>query len=146
MSAQLHLLQITDCKVLITPTRRPPAVAAILEAQKDGLRVLELPNVDELLSMQARHFPYSKCFEEARQDPLTVMHTSGTTGFPKPITWTHDFVAAFAKQFQLAPPPGFESNDKLYQSNRVFLVFPPFHVGHLLYFHILLGSSPLTNR
>ena len=31
------------------------------------------------------HFPYDKSFEEARWDPMVVLHTSGTTGLPKPI-------------------------------------------------------------
>lgn len=131
MSAQLHLLQTADCKVLITPVQRPPAISAIVSAQKKELRVLEIPTVDELLNTHARHFPYNKSFDQARQDPLTVMHTSGSTGFPKPITWTHDFAAAYAKQLQLDPPPGFESIDKLYEGNRVFVMFPPFHVSHL---------------
>lgn len=31
------------------------------------------------------HFPYTKTFDEAEWDPVVVLHTSGSTGFPKPI-------------------------------------------------------------
>lgn len=31
------------------------------------------------------HFPYNKTYEEAQWDPVVVLHTSGSTGFPKPI-------------------------------------------------------------
>lgn len=31
------------------------------------------------------HVPYEKTFEEAEWDPLCVLHTSGSTGLPKPI-------------------------------------------------------------
>lgn len=31
------------------------------------------------------HFPYTKSFEEAEWDPVVVLHTSGSTGLPKPI-------------------------------------------------------------
>lgn len=29
----------------------------------------------------------------------------------------------------LDPPSGFESQDRMYQGNRVFITFPAFHVG-----------------
>lgn len=31
------------------------------------------------------HFPYDKTYEEAEWDPLVVLHTSGSTGLPKPV-------------------------------------------------------------
>lgn len=31
------------------------------------------------------HFPYTKSFEQGEFDPLVVLHTSGSTGLPKPI-------------------------------------------------------------
>lgn len=34
---------------------------------------------------QVAHFPYDKTFEEAEWEPFVVMHTSGSTGFPKPV-------------------------------------------------------------
>ena len=34
-------------------------------------------------------FPYNKTFEQARYDPCIVMHTSGSTGLPAPVTCTH---------------------------------------------------------
>ncbi|MCJ1249488.1 hypothetical protein MMC30_006712 [Trapelia coarctata] len=142
VSAQLHLLRTTDCKVLITPIQRPTAVTAILSAQNNGLRVLEIPPVDELLNTHSLPFHYGRSFDQARQHPLTVMHTSGSTGFPKPITWTHDFVAAYARQLQLDPPQGFESNDKLYEGNRVFMMFPPFHAAYIA--HVLVNA--ITNQ
>ncbi len=37
--------------------------------------------------------PYSKAFEGARWEPLCVLHTSGSTGIPKPIVVRHGMIA-----------------------------------------------------
>jgi acyl-coenzyme A synthetase/AMP-(fatty) acid ligase len=34
---------------------------------------------------QVPHFPYEKTFEEAEWEPFCVLHTSGSTGLPKPV-------------------------------------------------------------
>ena len=73
----------------------------------EQLRALEIPSDKDLLLHRHRHYPYNKTFEKARDEPLVVLHTSGTTGLPKPIIWTHDFMAAVHQWFTLAPPEGF---------------------------------------
>lgn len=94
----------------------------------DPLRVLDSPSLAELLENSYHHYPYRKTFAEARNEPFLVVHTSGTTATPKPIVFTHDFVASFIQFSQLAPPPGFESQVALCQSNRFFVALPFFHV------------------
>jgi acyl-coenzyme A synthetase/AMP-(fatty) acid ligase len=39
------------------------------------------------------HFPYNKTFEEAEWDRLVVLHTSGSTGIPKPIVCRQGMLA-----------------------------------------------------
>ena len=60
---------------------------------------------------------------------MVCSHTSGSTGLPKPLVYTHATAAANTKMFSLEPPPGFESLDRIYQGKRVFNTFPPFHVS-----------------
>ena len=114
--------------MLLTPDPRPPAVLAILNAPESMLRVLDVPKVDDLLHKTHPVYHYTKSFEEARGDPFVALHTSGTTGLPKPIVWPQDYPSSLGKQVQLDPPPEYENNDRLYQGNRVFVFFPPFHV------------------
>jgi acyl-CoA synthetase (AMP-forming)/AMP-acid ligase II len=104
-------------------------VAGVLKALDGSYRIWKLPSVNELLQPGGKHFEYDITYENGKYAPLTVMHTSGSTGLPKPITWPQAFVAAYAKQLQLSPPAGYESTDQLYEANRVFVVFPPFHVS-----------------
>lgn len=50
------------------------------------MQVVEVGEMDRWLPQkEVPHFPYDKTFEEAEWDPVVVLHTSGSTGLPKPI-------------------------------------------------------------
>lgn len=124
--AQTSLIRSVGCQILLAPTPRPPVTNAILEACK--LQVLEVPTLEDLFDRSYPRYPFDKRFEDARHEPLVVLHTSGTTGLPKPIIWTHDWAASFGQERKLSPPPGFESSDKLLYGDRMLSLMPPFHV------------------
>ena len=48
---------------------------------------------DEWVSASTKSYEYIKSFEEAIDDPIIVLHSSGSTGDPKPITNTNGFFA-----------------------------------------------------
>lgn len=139
MPAHVNLFNLLDCQVLIAPSPRPQAVTAIAECH--DIRVLEIPSVEELLGNTYPPYPYEKSFETARKEPLVVLHTSGTTGLPKPIIWTHDFAASWLHWITLEPPPGYKNHHDLWSPGRLFFLFPPFHVRCALYIQFKLGSK-----
>ena len=50
------------------------------------MRAIEIGSLESWTSKNdAQHVPYKKSFAEAEWDPLVVLHTSGSTGLPKPI-------------------------------------------------------------
>ncbi|KAL8994171.1 MAG: hypothetical protein Q9169_005790 [Polycauliona sp. 2 TL-2023] len=113
MAAHASLFNRLDCTVLLSSSPQSPAVSAI---EKDGrMRILEVPELGHLLDIAHPPFPYQKTLATSYNDPLFIVHTSGTTGIPKPIIYTHATAAANMKMISLDPPPGFESQDKLYQ-------------------------------
>lgn len=124
----ISLFEETQCRVILAPIfPRSPVVQGILEVYT--LRVLDSPSLEELLDNSYPPYQYRKTFAEARNEPLLVVHTSGTTGRPKPIVFSHDFAASYIQWSQLAPPPGFESQVALCQSIRFFVTLPFFHVS-----------------
>ena len=126
--AYTNLLKTTNCQVILAAEPFEPVVNEILAVHR--LRVIKAPGVEELLTTRYPPYALEKTFDEARDEPLGGLHTSGTTSLPKPIVYTHDFVACVNRFTQLEPPSGFESIDKSFQSNRLFVMTPPFHVGH----------------
>ncbi|KAH8205428.1 hypothetical protein TruAng_000334 [Truncatella angustata] len=90
----------------------------------------EIPELDDLLNMDdlAEPFPYAKTFEEAASDPFAVCHTSGTTGDPRPVTFTHASMACMDYQTELPDVDG--RGHWTWQSSagtRYLMVASPFH-------------------
>ena len=115
-------------------------ITTIAAAHK--IDVVEIPTLDELISTRYPHYPYTKNFDEASHEPLLAFHTSGSTGLPKPIVWSHAFAAAYVKMTQLDPPSGFESQDRLFQANRLLFMLPPFHAAN----HCTSLCNAINNR
>ncbi|KAI2996525.1 hypothetical protein CBS147346_9312 [Aspergillus niger] len=131
VAAHSSLFNRLSCTKLVTPVPHPPPVKAILEGQT--LDVLEVPGVDELISKEHAHFEFSKSYPEAAGEILAVIHTSGSTGIPKPIFWSHDSACKHMHTTVLDPPEGHESQDSWLFGKRIFLVPPPFHAAGLAY-------------
>ncbi|RAH66761.1 acetyl-CoA synthetase-like protein [Aspergillus aculeatinus CBS 121060] len=140
--AHQSLLQKLSRTTLIAPVPRPPAAAAILEAV--SLQVLNIPSMEELVSIEYPPFEFSKTYPEAALEPLVIIHTSGSTGIPKPITWTHETAVKHMRMQALDPPPGFETQTQWAFGKKMYMMLPPFHaggVGHLLFVTLPVGIT-----
>lgn len=82
--AQMNLFNKTDCHIMCFPTSHRSIVKPwLLERQ---MRSMELGSIEDCFpGHDVEPFPYSKTFEQAEWAPLVVLHTSGSTGLPKPI-------------------------------------------------------------
>ena len=56
-------------------------------SQQRRMRMVDVPDAQYFLDANApvHDYPYEKTFEQARSEPCLVLHTSGSTGMPKPI-------------------------------------------------------------
>ena len=94
------------------------------------MKVLTIAEVDELLQTEpVPEYAYNKTFEGASGEPFCVLHTSGSTGHPKPIVWKHSMLATLDATRLLPEHSGrppwvvvFEEGDRFYSS------FPFYHV------------------
>ncbi|KAF7956004.1 hypothetical protein EAE96_004925 [Botrytis aclada] len=130
VAAQTNLLDRLKCRTVLSPTPRPSQITGILEANSH-LRVFEVPSVEDILKIKRRRFSFDKTFFKANQEPFVVVHTSGSTGFPKPMIWTHQTALRNIALMALDPPAGYKSQHQMYEGKRVFLTFPPFHGVYL---------------
>ena len=148
LSAHLNLLDQTECRYLITSSN---TVVSDILAQRDMKHVIA-PELSELLAETTiRHFPFTKTFPEAQHDPFLILHTSGSTGLPKPVTFTHAVVAAQDAHSAIEPFADEEAQRLGWQRQnwthlmhgRFTSPFAPFHVIMALpvLMYTVFGSS-----
>ena len=128
----LHLLETTKCQTLLSAPETK--VDHILE--KRDMRHIVIRTFDEWLAQEPHeHYPYKKSFEEAAHDPFIVIHTSGSTGLPKPVTLYHGGLATPDAHHGMPALDGYDPAvvAPIGQGPTcIFATLPPFHVGHSL--------------
>ncbi|KAJ5698745.1 hypothetical protein N7462_000750 [Penicillium macrosclerotiorum] len=127
LAAQKSLLQNLRCTKFLTPVPRPPAATEILETLP--LDVYDVPSVEDLLAEKHPHFEYSKSHPTDISDPMVIIHTSGSTGIPKPIIWRLGMANAHIRATRLKAPDGLECQFRWPAGKQQFVPFPPFHAG-----------------
>ncbi|GAP82911.2 putative thioester reductase domain-containing protein [Rosellinia necatrix] len=137
LQAHLSLLETLECNVFLTPPPLNfplPIINQILAERP--MRRVEVADFRYWLSgddgdgdASVKPYPYAKTISEARAEPFVVLHTSGTTGLPKPIVTTHGTAAALSLwgncSHQNTPIPA------LFKGDRVYITFPLFHIAGL---------------
>ncbi|EHA50195.1 hypothetical protein MGG_03422 [Pyricularia oryzae 70-15] len=113
----LHgLLAETECKAWLY-TEDEVAEQTPLALEETGVRLQLFPSMEWVLDAdEAPAYPYTKTYEESKHEEVVVIHTSGTTGPPKPIYMSNGFWAAACASPRLAKrhwPRGM-SSDELY--------------------------------
>jgi acyl-coenzyme A synthetase/AMP-(fatty) acid ligase len=131
MAGYNDLFDTLNVKTILAAGPLYPDIVKTLTAAHPR-NLLRIPDVEQLLGQSYPHYAFGKRFDEAHDEPLLVLHTSGTTALPKPIIITHDWVASWCRGTQSEPPTGTEILDRLHQGNRMLVMMPPFHAGNLM--------------
>ncbi|KNB09128.1 hypothetical protein FOXG_09770 [Fusarium oxysporum f. sp. lycopersici 4287] len=155
ITGALAVLNASDCSIWVKPREQAmlPLVEGIL--QEKYMRVLELPSVDELLEADSTElFVFGKAFESVINEPFCILHTSGTTGVPKPILWTHGLIGTMDAVRLLPPIEGDGGlapwTDNWNEGDRIYSSFPMSHgagvimdilMPSLFNLHCILGPS-----
>ncbi|KAH7084377.1 hypothetical protein FB567DRAFT_629884 [Paraphoma chrysanthemicola] len=79
----------------------------------------------------APHFPYGKSWEQGRKDTLWIVHTSGSTGNPKPVFRYLDSAAASGANTLMPKINGRSLLLHDFFDSRAYLTFPLFHTAGL---------------
>ena len=90
------------------------------------------PDLDYFLDEQlVEVVPFQKTFEEVRNEPFCILHTSGSTGIPKPVPVTYGSYGGMDSQL-LIPFLGHKPTFLSYvQGKRLFFALPVFHAASL---------------
>ncbi|KAI0197610.1 hypothetical protein F4808DRAFT_294517 [Astrocystis sublimbata] len=141
LEANLSLLQQMKCDTFLTPPNFPlPVVKKILDERP--MRHVEVRNVqgwlddgDEAVA-ESKPYPYTKTYAEAKQEPFVVLHSSGSTGLPKPIVQTHATIAVLSAIIK--EEDAHITFPSVLAGDRAYSMFPLFHCAGL---HTLLPGA-----
>ncbi|KAE8557519.1 hypothetical protein EYB25_002226 [Talaromyces marneffei] len=142
VAGHLNVLEKSDCNIFLSA--KETRVEHILSQRK--MQTAIVPELEELLDeTSAPTYPYTKTFEEARKDPCLILHTTGSTGLPKPITWKLEILSTY-EAWRTIPSMGeYVSMTEIYQeAHRAYNAMPLFHTSGLntgITLSLLLGVT-----
>ncbi|KAL2009196.1 hypothetical protein VTN00DRAFT_7390 [Thermoascus crustaceus] len=98
----LSLLDQTQCNLLITADEQIEK-AKELVAVRPELEIITIPSLEHFMDNESTpHYPYTKTWDETKDEIAYIIHTSGTTGRPKPIYHTNGFIGIWGTYEYLA--------------------------------------------
>ncbi|KAJ5992946.1 acetyl-CoA synthetase-like protein [Penicillium sp. IBT 35674x] len=109
--AHIHLLKELKCTKFFYPEERITRVLELKELYPD-LEIFQVPSVKLMLADEGglTPYPYEKTYEEVEDEPMCIIHSSGTTGMPKPVPLTNGFWSALDNVNSLTWPEGRQPN------------------------------------
>jgi acyl-coenzyme A synthetase/AMP-(fatty) acid ligase len=139
-----RLADQVDSHIMLQTSTPAPVIAKVL--QKRSMRTYAIPSLSSLLNSTPQPYPFTKTYHEHAHEPFLTLHTSGTTGFPKPIRWTHDWANAMFQSIHLPPASnGMKTATHFFGPNRrVVFPFPAFHTSGIcgqLFFPLGAGMT-----
>ncbi|KAK9442475.1 Male sterility, NAD-binding protein [Metarhizium brunneum] len=140
IEGQLSLFERTNCNHVWYAESFHLTVRTWLCERK--MKSWSVPPLKEWLQASpSSPFPYTKTFEEARRDPLVALHTSGSTGLPKPIVVKQGGFAMVDAFRGLPEYVGTHFQWKVIESSvsKVFVPMPMFHAAGLFFGMLGLG-------
>ncbi|GFN14080.1 putative NRPS-like enzyme [Aspergillus tubingensis] len=144
--AYQHILNATDCHAFFYTPEKQRRVSEI-QAFRPDTTFHEVPSIAELFSTTAQPYLYTKTYQEAEDDVAIIIHSSGTTGMPKPVPLTHGFLATIDYAAYISRPQ-FRQSTMFYDVQPDALVLsttPFFHLmGLLAFFESLFHHIPFV--
>ncbi|KAI1125544.1 hypothetical protein F5Y10DRAFT_294522 [Nemania abortiva] len=133
-AANISLFHKVGATTLLYGPEALDMLSPLLTATKDILKSTMTMSYTELLNdALVEPYPFAGTFDELQDRPFMGLHTSGTSGHPKPIYWNYSAAATIPSFLD----PGVHDDDahgpsalrELLHSSTVASFFPLFHFG-----------------
>ncbi|CRG91279.1 Mediator of RNA polymerase II transcription subunit 12-like protein [Talaromyces islandicus] len=128
-AAFFHLLKETGCSKFVYSPERHKTVQD-LQNVNASIKAWKIPGLWEMVDNPADVYVYERQFSESENETSVIVHSSGTTGFPKPVNITHGYWTAMDNLFLLPVPPGRRACGLMNAApgRRFFSMAPYFHL------------------
>ncbi|KND91935.1 Carboxylic acid reductase [Tolypocladium ophioglossoides CBS 100239] len=134
VEGQLSLLEATRCGHFWHAESLRSIVQPWTSARP--MQVEVVPSPEAWLDAAPEPFPYDRPFEQARWEPFVVLHTSGSTGIPKPIVVRQGSMAITDALRRLPDRQGadFIWEAWIRRAEKMFMPMPLFHASGIAAF------------
>jgi hypothetical protein len=148
LEAHLSLVEKTGCSALLHSKNPLPVAQSILNGWP--MESATVPELEFFLDEEpVEIIPFLKSFDEVKDEPFCILHTSGSTGIPKPVPVTYGSYGGMDSQL-LIPSRGHKPTFLSYvRGKRVFFALPVFHaaslnwtVGNALFAGVIIVLPP----
>ncbi|KAI2629000.1 hypothetical protein GGS21DRAFT_526933 [Xylaria nigripes] len=125
----------SDCRALLYGEEMSTVVDTLRGGRLQKVIIKSLPSLDDLLHTPENFnvYRYERTFDEARDEPCLILHSSGSTGNPKLVTMTHGTFACTDNDRNMPVPEGrLPQNAAQFDFNRggrFYSCFPPYHLA-----------------
>ncbi|KAL4871382.1 hypothetical protein BDV12DRAFT_206525 [Aspergillus spectabilis] len=119
------LFNDVGCSTVLTTSLLFPPVQAIRSERE--LDVVELPPLEKLLNETQPEYPFQMDMSTSYQEVALIVHTSGSTGFPKPMYIKNEFLSKSIRGLGIPAPEGYITQISLISNKRCVLLLP---LGH----------------
>ncbi|AEO67434.1 e1d19424-68e3-4b8d-b354-183af06ce9e3 [Thermothielavioides terrestris] len=132
LEGQLNLFEQTDCHFIWFDAAYKDTVQSWLQ-ERDMRAFMTFPVAGWFSEEHVEPYPYNKTFEQAEWDPWVVLHTSGSTGLPKPIVVRQGMLAIGDKYHNLGEWKGRRIwvDEISRRSKRILNPMPMYHAAGL---------------
>lgn len=128
LEGQISLLKATNCSTIYFAEGYSETILPWLESHP--MRIVQAAAPQVWLESETVSLPYHRSYEDGRWDPQVVLHTSGSTGIPKPVVVRQGSFAVFDG---LRNGPEFHgtlsSLVHLCMAEKIYAPVPQFHVA-----------------
>lgn len=138
VDAHAYLVKSSDCTIFLCSAENLPLVHKIqAEAQSQSQsRLFVVPELLEFLPVQddssldeSPVYPYNKTWNAACDEPCLIIHTSGSTGVPKVVVYTHRMLGVPDRNRLIPPYKNCSPGLWEMSGRRLFTTVPVFHVS-----------------
>jgi len=143
---QASLAEKTECQYLVHSEGMDTTVEAFKKAAPQ-LKVLRSSTFDELRDEGSKSGPYQDRSIHTEDQTALILHTSGSTGLPKPIGLTNGALAVHRTMHHIPTPKGrINSQSILMNTGKPQLVMTPFFhaMGAIMMSSSILNRVPLV--